>query len=59
MSIERKDNITIVSGYWPVHNKYTQETYCKWFQNTLKIINIIMNIVNYYVLFVMKYNLKV
>ena len=37
MSIERKDNITIVSGYWPVHNKYTHETYCKWFQNTLKI----------------------
>ena len=37
MSIERKDNITIVSGYWPVHNKYTHETYCKWFENTLKI----------------------
>ena len=37
MSIERKDNITIVSGYWPVHNLHSHETYCKWFQNTLKI----------------------
>jgi hypothetical protein len=37
MSIERKDNITIVSGYWPVRNKHTHETYCKWFENTLKI----------------------
>jgi len=37
MSIERKDNITIVSGYWPVHNKNTHQTYCNWFKNTLKI----------------------
>ena len=37
MSTERKDNITIVSGYWPVSNKYTPETYCKWFANTMQI----------------------
>ena len=37
MSVERKSNITIVSGYWPVHNKYTPQTYYKWFENTLKI----------------------
>ena len=37
MSIERKDNITIVSGYWPVRNKHTHQAYCKWFENTLKI----------------------
>jgi hypothetical protein len=37
MSIERKDNITIVSGYWPVYSKYTNEDYYKWFENTLKI----------------------
>jgi hypothetical protein len=37
MSTERKDNITIVSGYWPVSNKYTPETYYKWFANTMQI----------------------
>ena len=37
MSVERKSNITIVSGYWPVHSKYTPQTYYKWFENTLKI----------------------
>jgi hypothetical protein len=37
MSVERKDNITIVSGYWPVHNKNSDKDYCKWFENTLKI----------------------
>ena len=37
MSVERKDNITIVSGYWPVRNKHTHQDYCKWFENTLKI----------------------
>ena len=37
MSVERKDNITIVSGYWPVRNKHTHQEYCKWFENTLKI----------------------
>jgi len=37
MSIERKDNITIVSGYWPVHNIHSPQTYYKWFENTLKI----------------------
>ena len=37
MSIERKDNITIVSGYWPVRNKHSQQRYYKWFENTLKI----------------------
>jgi hypothetical protein len=37
MSVERKDNITIVSGYWPVYNKNSHKDYCKWFENTLKI----------------------
>jgi hypothetical protein len=37
MSIDKKDNITIVSGYWPVLNKHTPETYCKWFHNTMQI----------------------
>ena len=37
MSVERKDNITIVSGYWPVRNKHAHKDYCKWFENTLKI----------------------
>jgi hypothetical protein len=37
MSIERKDNITIVSGYWPVCSKHSHKDYCKWFENTLKI----------------------
>ena len=37
MSVERKDNITIVSGYWPVCGKHAHKDYCKWFENTLKI----------------------
>jgi len=31
------DNITIVSGYWKVKNKYSHEKYSTWFQNSLKI----------------------
>ena len=31
------DNITVVSGYWEVPNKYTKETYDNWFNNSLKI----------------------
>lgn len=31
------DNITIVSGYWQVKNKYSHEEYSKWFRNSLKI----------------------
>lgn len=37
MNTERKDNITIVTGYWPVHNKNKHSDYCKWFENTLKV----------------------
>jgi len=37
MSIERKNNVTIVTGYWPVPNKYKHYDYCKWFENSLKI----------------------
>jgi hypothetical protein len=37
MNTEIKDNITIVSGYWNVLNKYTPETYYKWFANTMQI----------------------
>lgn len=31
------NNITLVSGYWPVKNKHTHESYSQWFNNTLKI----------------------
>ena len=31
------DNLTVVSGYWEVKNKYNDESYKKWFNNTLKI----------------------
>lgn len=37
MRAERKDNITIVTGYWPVYNKNSHSDYCKWFENTLKV----------------------
>jgi len=32
-----KDNITVVSGFWSVKNKYDDNSYDKWFVNTLKI----------------------
>lgn len=31
------DNITVVSGYWNVKNKYKENSYDNWFNNTLKI----------------------
>lgn len=31
------DNITVVSGYWNVGNKYGNKKYDDWFKNTLKI----------------------
>jgi hypothetical protein len=31
------DNITVVSGYWQVKNKYKNDKYNDWFKNTLKI----------------------
>ena len=31
------DNITIVSGYWPVKNKYSHDKYNDWFNNSLQI----------------------
>ena len=31
------DNITVVSGYWKVNNKYNNDKYNDWFKNTLKI----------------------
>ena len=31
------DNITIVSGYWPVKNKYSHDKYNDWFKNSLGI----------------------
>ena len=32
-----KDNITIVCGYWDVHNKHGKDQYNKWFENALSI----------------------
>jgi hypothetical protein len=32
-----KDNLTFVSGYWKVKNKYTHEKYVEWFRNSLNI----------------------
>ena len=31
------DNITVVSGYWPIESKFNHEQYNKWFKNTLQI----------------------
>lgn len=31
------DNITVVSGYWQVKNKYKNDKYNDWFKNTLNI----------------------
>jgi hypothetical protein len=31
------DNITVVSGYWPVKNKHTHNKYNDWFKNSLQI----------------------
>jgi hypothetical protein len=31
------DNVTVVSGYWKVKNKYNEETYKNWFKNSLNI----------------------
>jgi hypothetical protein len=31
------DNITVVSGYWPVKNKYGNNKYDEWFKKSLKI----------------------
>jgi len=31
------DNITIVSGYWQVNNKFNEEKYNNWFNTSLKI----------------------
>ena len=31
------DNITVVSGYWNVLNKYSSDTYNNWFNTSLKI----------------------
>ncbi|MEX0597844.1 MAG: hypothetical protein WD512_15240 [Candidatus Paceibacterota bacterium] len=33
----KKDNITVVSGYWRVNNKYGgHKKYDEWFKNTLQ-----------------------
>jgi hypothetical protein len=32
-----KDNITVVSGYWPVKNKHGSNKYDDWFKKSLKI----------------------
>jgi len=32
-----KDNVTLVSGYWPIHSKHSVQAYHTWFHNTLKI----------------------
>ena len=34
---ENCDNITVVSGYWNVKNKYNHDNYNEWFENSLKI----------------------
>lgn len=31
------DNVTVVSGYWKVKNKYNDESYKKWFKHSLNI----------------------
>jgi hypothetical protein len=31
------DNITVVSGYWPIQSKFNHEQYNIWFKNTLQI----------------------
>ncbi len=33
----RPDNITVVSGYWNIKNKYGANKYDEWFKNTLNI----------------------
>lgn len=35
--VNLKDNLTVVSGYWMVKNKYGKNKYDEWFNNTLKI----------------------
>jgi hypothetical protein len=32
-----QDNLTVVSGYWKVGNKYSHNKYDEWFKNTLSI----------------------
>jgi hypothetical protein len=34
---KNSNNITVVSGYWKVKNKYSDTKYDEWFNNTLKI----------------------
>ena len=35
--LTNNDNLTVVSGYWNVTNKYSNGKYNEWFKNTLKI----------------------
>ena len=35
--LQNENNITFVSGFWNVKNKYGHEKYNEWFKNTLKI----------------------